>query len=188
MVLKLILPLSFLFFYLFCTVAARKFKVTRTACVCDSPPISVGQHCVLWLHSSSWEPCKVGRAGSKEPNPQMRIWALFIHPLPHKSLLNSLSGTGNTVEDKAGRIESQKGKLTCLRAGSWQRGVGRARLHTAEVEARALFPILSCVEKQKGDERQNQMKNLNPFTVLSRGFQVSVEERQWAGKSYMSGV
>lgn len=46
MVLKLILPLSFLFFfYLFYKVAARRFKVTCTACICDSPPISVGQHC-----------------------------------------------------------------------------------------------------------------------------------------------
>lgn len=46
MVLKLILPLSFLlFFHVFCKVAARKFKVTPMACVCGSPPISVGQHC-----------------------------------------------------------------------------------------------------------------------------------------------
>lgn len=55
------------------------------------------------------------------------------------------------MEDKAGRIESQKGKLTCLRAGSgegeWGRGVGRTRPHTAEAEARALFPILPRVEK-----------------------------------------
>ena len=60
MVLKLILPLSFLlFFHVFCKVAARKFKVTPMAAfvarllfLLDSTAL----HCVLWLHSSSWEP------------------------------------------------------------------------------------------------------------------------------------